>query len=89
MRQTVHQVQETGTQVDFVPAGYTGAVQILDKGINKPFKDYIKREQIQFMIDNPNRKPKRQHVARWIASSWESISVESITNTWRSVLGEW
>ena len=89
MRQTVHAVQESGTQVDFVPGGYTGAVQILDKGINKPFKDYIKREQIQFMIDNPQLKPRRHQVANWIATSWQRVSVETITNTWRSVLGEW
>ena len=43
MRKTIHAVQDTGTQVEFVPAGYTGAVQILDKGVNKPFKDFVKK----------------------------------------------
>ena len=58
MRQMVQAVQDSRTQVEFVPGGYTGALQILDKGINKPFKDNIKHEQIQFMVDNPNMKPK-------------------------------
>jgi len=88
MRQTVQAVQESQTQVEFVPGGYTGAVQILDKGVNKPFKDYIKREQIQFMVDNPNMKPKRPQVAQWISQSWQRVSVDTITNTWRSVFGE-
>jgi len=64
MRKTIHAVQDSCTQV-----GYTGAVHILDKGVNKPFKDYIRKRKIQFMIDNPNRKPKQQHVARWIKAS--------------------
>jgi hypothetical protein len=33
-------VQDTGTEDDFVVKGYTGCVQITDKGINRPFKGY-------------------------------------------------
>jgi len=47
MRQTAHSEKErAGMQFEFVPGGYTEAVQILDNVIYKPFKDYIKHEQI-------------------------------------------
>jgi hypothetical protein len=42
----VNDVQGTWTEVDFVVDGYTGCVQILDKGINRPFKGYA-RENFQ------------------------------------------
>jgi hypothetical protein len=35
-------LQDTGNEVDFVVGGYTGRVQILDKGINCPFKGYAR-----------------------------------------------
>ena len=34
----VNAIQAQGTEVDFIAGGYTGALQILDKGVNKPFK---------------------------------------------------
>jgi hypothetical protein len=36
----INAIQNTGTEVDFVIVGYTGCVQILDKGVNHPFKSY-------------------------------------------------
>jgi hypothetical protein len=33
--------QRDGVEVDFTPAGYTSCLQVLDKGFNKPFKQFI------------------------------------------------
>jgi hypothetical protein len=34
----------TGIEVDFVNDGYTGCIQILDKGANRQFKAYTREE---------------------------------------------
>jgi hypothetical protein len=39
-----NQINKLGTAVDIIPGGYTGLVQVLNKGVNKPFKGYL-REQ--------------------------------------------
>jgi hypothetical protein len=33
-----HKINKLGTGTEFVPGGYTGCVQVLDKCVNKPFK---------------------------------------------------
>ena len=55
MQKTIHIVQDTGTQVEFVPAGYTGAVQIFDS-INKPFKDYTRKKQNSINDQQPEQE---------------------------------
>ena len=47
MSETMHEIQSCGTQVDYIPAGYTGAVQVLDKGVNEPFKDKLHLKYLQ------------------------------------------
>lgn len=86
-KEIVHQMQNFGTQVDVIPGGYTGKMQILDKGINKPFKEKVQAAHIEWVLVNDG-KPKRHDVARWIAQAWEGITVNTITNTWVSVFGE-
>lgn len=68
-------------------AGYTSKLQVLDVGINKPFKDHFREKNIQFLIDRATLdvKPKRQDIARWAYQAWESISQPAILNTWRHV----
>lgn len=44
-------------QVDVIPYGYTGKMQILDKGINKPFKEKVQVAHIeQLLVNNGNPK---------------------------------
>jgi len=38
--------------VDFVAGGYTGALQILDKRVNRPFKQYIQDAALAWAISN-------------------------------------
>ena len=39
--EVITKIQQQGTQADIIPGGYTGALQVLDKGVNKPFKDKL------------------------------------------------
>jgi len=45
-------LQQIGIEVNFIPAGYTPVLQVLDKGVHKPFKQYLKEESIAFMVNN-------------------------------------
>ena len=76
-----------GTQIEIVVPGYTPKLQVLDVGINRPFKIFLGQCFRQFMIeaDNSRQAPKRQDVARWISSAWQSISSSTIQNTWRHI----
>jgi transposase-like protein len=85
-REVLNATQRHGTQVDIIPGGYTGALQVLDKGVNKPFKDKLRQQHLQWLVDNNNNaKPKRHDVAKWVATAWEQITVPFITNTWHSI----
>ena len=35
-----NEIQDCGTEVDFVVSGYTSKMKVLDVGVNKPFKCY-------------------------------------------------
>jgi hypothetical protein len=41
-----HQINKLGNEVDIIPGGYNGSVQVLDKGVNKPCKGYL-RDQFE------------------------------------------
>ena len=49
-------IQDSGTKVDFIVSGYTNKLQVLDVGINKPFKGYIRESYQNFMMGNTNGK---------------------------------
>ena len=84
--EVISKIQLQGTQVDSFPGGYTGTLQVLDKGINKPFKGKLQAQHLTWMIGNKtNAKAKRQDVARWIATACEEVTASTITNTWCSI----
>jgi len=78
--------QRAGVEVDFIPAGYTAYLQVLDKGVNKPFKQFIRDHSISWLQQAPQgAKPNRLDVTNWISNSWNQITAETITNTWNSL----
>ena len=59
---------------------------VLDKGVHKPFKQYLREESMAFMLRNPEgTKPTRQDIALWIKKSWDQIQPSTILNTWESI----
>ena len=83
----IESMQNCGTEVDTVVAGYTGRLQVLDVGINKPFQGYVKEEYEVFMRENPHGTPKlsRVNIANWISVTWKIVTQDTICNTWRSI----
>jgi hypothetical protein len=74
-------IQNIGTEVDFVIGGYTDCGQILDKGVNRPFKYYAREEFQNWMLTNlSSRHPMRGEVASWVNTAWNKITEETIKN---------
>jgi hypothetical protein len=81
-----NQINKLGTEVDIIPGGYTGSVQVLDKGVNKPFKGYLRDQFEEWMCTNGScRRPSRAEVAQWVAKADEQVTTASIVNTWKII----
>ncbi len=73
-----------GTKVLYTPRGFTSRLQVLDVGVNKPLKQYMRQQFETFVLSN-GQKIERLHIIRWVIGSTERITKETITNTWRSI----
>jgi hypothetical protein len=79
-------VGRSGVEVDFIPAGYTPPCQVLDKGINKPIKQFLGQQCIAWLQETPQgSKPDCVTITNWISNSLNQVSVDTITNTWNSL----
>jgi hypothetical protein len=84
------QISDLGTILEIIPGGYTSKLQVLDVGINRPFKYYYEEMSYDFVrewtaknVPGEKPKPSRQDVAKWIQSAWSMISSDTIVRTWR------
>jgi DDE superfamily endonuclease len=77
--------EKCGTEVDYIPGGYTSKYQMLDVGVNRPFKNNTVNDFTQWMINTGSDKPTRHDVSGSINNSWNKISVDNIKNSWRKV----
>ena len=87
--QTKDRLAQLGISLYIIPGGCTGNVQPLDVGINKPFKDRLRRKWWQWVVEGgANRSvfqnPGRAEVGNWIEQSWSAIPVNIVQNSWYS-----
>lgn len=71
-----------------LPANTTSVTQILDVGVNAPFKANYKAAYLNWMANQENRlkaKVSRQLCAKWMSDSWENVTFETIKNTSRKI----
>ncbi|KAL7567499.1 hypothetical protein ACA910_009512 [Epithemia clementina (nom. ined.)] len=85
----MHRLAELRTLVEIIPGGYTGKLQVMDVGINRPFKATYGEEHFSFLRFRHSETPPgtriipwRQDVASWISTAWKAVKEESITKTW-------
>jgi hypothetical protein len=78
------------TILEIIPPGYTSKLQVMDVGLNKPFKmhygdqvDCFVRDFTLNNIPGTKAKPGRRLVASWIDTAWGKVTKEMCTNTWK------
>lgn len=80
-------IESCGSLLEFIPKGYTSCLQVCDIGLNKPFKDYMRRIVNDWMVirENEEMKPNRATVSNWIDHAWNKVSKSSILNSWAHI----
>jgi hypothetical protein len=74
-----------------LPPNMTSRVQVLDVGLNKPFKSRLQDEYDEFLLNsvennvNPKIKITREIVSKWVSKAWTDIPASVIKNTSRSI----
>jgi hypothetical protein len=85
----VRKLANLNTIVEFIPPGYTSKCQVMDVGVNRPFKLRVGNEYNDFIRDwNTNNlpgtpiRPRRHDVSWWIHRSWTDLAPSIIKKTW-------
>ena len=77
---------DCGVFLEFIPGGYTWKLQVLDVGVNKPFKNHIRDSyDTWFGLNNYDIKPQRSDVAQWVTASFDAVEKSTILKTWERV----
>ena len=76
----------------YIPGGLTPLLQPLDKCLNKPFKDDVRRKYLAWMISGPfeftpagkKNAPSRNLVLRWIKTAWGDFPEEMVRKSFKT-----
>lgn len=81
-------IRDAGCVVSILPGGSTSKLQVLDVGVNKPFKDKLKKRWTQFMCEeneDNGRDIARDMLGNWVRQSWDLIEEVTIQATFRKI----
>jgi hypothetical protein len=78
--------EECNTEVDFIPPGYTSKLQMLDVGVNRPFKIGMRMQFDDWVCNSKAKKPTRIDVSTWIENAWGSITKATVVNSWNKAM---
>ena len=80
--------ERCNANVVIVPGGCTSIIQPMDKCINKPFKESMRQSWQEWMRQDRAKtkqgnlkQPTRQDAINWVSIAWDSISQETIVNS--------
>ncbi len=96
MVSVVQMIQELGMEVQHIPGRCTSLCQPVDVGFNKPFKDRMRRQWLNWMIaegivHGTTSPPMRLDVAKWADAAMLEMKGEGqiICNAWKRHGYEW
>ena len=76
-------IADCDTELEIIPGGYTGKLQVMDVGGNKPFKDRIRKKGTDFMDENEvGKRPQRKDVSYWVSECWNALPDDMLQRTW-------
>ena len=83
-------LQRRKIDVAVIPGGLTPVLQPLDKCLNKPFKDNMRRKYLNWMMTGPfeytpagKKALSKNLVLRWVKQSWEEIPEEMVRRSFK------
>ncbi len=86
----VQMIQELGVEVQHIPGGCTSLCQPVDVGFNKPFKDRMRWQWMNWMINEgvvhgTTNLPARLDMAKWVHNAMLEMKGEGkiIRNAWK------
>ena len=89
---TRNAMAELGVVFIQLPPNCTSVVQILDVGVNKPFKDYYSWQRDQWMLNYINSNSSyivpgvsSAQCAEWASDAWDEVRSDTIVNTARKI----
>ena len=84
-------LQRRKIDVAVIPGGLTPVLQPLDKCLNKPFKDNMRRKYLNWMMTGPfeytpagKKALSKNLVLRWVKQSWEEIPEEMVRRSFKT-----
>ena len=85
-------LQQYKIDVAVIPGGLTPVLQPLDKCLNKPFKDNMRRKYLNWMMTGPfeytpagkKKALSKNLVLRWVKQSWEEIPEEMVRRSFKT-----
>ena len=85
-------LKQRNIDVAAIPGGLTPIVQPLDKCLNTPFKDNVRRKYLAWMTLRPfeftparkKKAPSRNLVLRWIKEAWAEIPQEMVIKSFKT-----
>jgi hypothetical protein len=96
MSSVVQMIQELGVEVQHIPGGCTSLCQPVDVGFNKPFKDRMRRQWMNWMtnegvVHGTTSPPARLDVAKWVHNAMLEMKERGdiIRNAWKRHDYEW
>jgi len=86
MPSVVRKIEELGVEVQRIPAGCTSHCQLVDVGINKPFKNHMRHVWEAWIVSSgylvTHKVPKQEQVVDWIINAISLISEWIVKNSW-------
>jgi hypothetical protein len=88
MASVVGKIQDLGVEVEHIPGGYTLICQLVDIGVNKPFKNRLRQQWEEWMIEEglangTTSPPAREDIVRWTRYATVNLPSQIVRNAWR------
>lgn len=85
-KETRFAISECGCVFIPLPPNMTSKLQVMDVGVNKPFKNYYEHQRDMWQVENEHaQKVSRKLCAEWTCAAWEDLKESTIINTARKI----